>query len=137
MPDSGGAGKSRGGLGIARQIRALDDGTVFGCRSNSHLTRAEGVFGGEPGAPGRLVCNSGRAGEQNLPSKVSRLVLQAGDSMRIETPGGGGAGSSHGPQSRAPRRGCARRQGQHVNAVPPPLTAAADLLQFAGNQTVW
>jgi len=49
---SGGAGRSRGGLGIARQIRALEDDTVFGCRSDSHLTRAEGVFGGLPGAPG-------------------------------------------------------------------------------------
>ena len=61
---SGGAGRSRGGLGIARQIRALEDGTVFGCRSDLHLTRAEGVFGGEPGTPGRLVRNPGRAEEQ-------------------------------------------------------------------------
>lgn len=89
---SGGAGRSRGGLGIARQIRALEDGTVFGCRSDSHLTRAEGVFGGEPGAAGRLIRDPGRSGEQHLPSKVSRLVLAAGESMRIETPGGGGAG---------------------------------------------
>jgi len=59
------------------------------------------VFGGEPGAPGRLVCNSGHAGEQSLPSKVSRLVLQAGDSMRIETPGGGGAGAA---ADRSPER---------------------------------
>lgn len=94
VPGSGGAGRFRGGLGIARQIRSLEDGTVFGCRSDSHLTRAEGVFGGEPGAPGRLVRNPGRPNEQQFPSKVSRLVLAAGESMRIETPGGGGAGSS-------------------------------------------
>ncbi|HYU14023.1 MAG TPA: hydantoinase B/oxoprolinase family protein [Stellaceae bacterium] len=92
VPGSGGTGRSRGGLGIARQIRALEDGTVFGCRSDSHLTRAEGVFGGDPGAPGRLVRNPGRPDAQELPSKVSRLVLAAGESMRIETPGGGGAG---------------------------------------------
>jgi N-methylhydantoinase B len=92
VPGSGGAGRSRGGLGIARQIRALQEGTVFGCRSDSHLTRAEGVFGGEPGAPGRLIRNPGRPDEQSLPSKVSRLVLAAGEAMRIETPGGGGAG---------------------------------------------
>jgi len=91
VPGSGGRGRSRGGLGIARQIRALEDGTVFGCRSDSHLTPAEGVFGGEPGRPGRLVQNPGRPDEQVLPSKVSRLVLRAGESMRIETPGGGGA----------------------------------------------
>jgi N-methylhydantoinase B len=36
-----------------------------------------------------------------LGSKVSRLVLKAGASMRIETPGGGGAGPSH---ERSPAR---------------------------------
>jgi N-methylhydantoinase B len=36
-----------------------------------------------------------------LPSKVSRLVLQAGESMRIETPGGGGAGP---PAERSPEQ---------------------------------
>ena len=92
VANSGGAGTSRGGLGIARQIRVLEDNTVFGCRSDSHLTCAEGVFDGMPGKPGRLVRNPGRPDEQELPSKVSRLVLQAGESMRIETPGGGGAG---------------------------------------------
>jgi N-methylhydantoinase B len=101
VANSGGAGASRGGLGIARQIRALDDNTVFGCRSDSHLTRAEGVFGGQPGAPGRLIRNPGRNNAESLPSKVSRLVLAAGDSMRIETPGGGGAGA---PEERSPER---------------------------------
>src|SRR3981189_1806320 len=88
VANSGGAGRSRGGLGIARQIRALEDGTVFGCRSDSHLTRAEGVFGGEPGRPGRLVHNPGRPDAQELPSKVSRLVLHAGEPMRMRTPRG-------------------------------------------------
>jgi N-methylhydantoinase B len=87
---SGGAGAWRGGLGIARQIRALEDGTVFGCRSDSHLTPAEGVFGGMPGAPGGMIRNPGRADQQVLPSKVSRLVLRQGEAIRIETPGGGG-----------------------------------------------
>ena len=101
VANSGGAGTSRGGLGIARQIRVLEDNTVFGCRSDSHLTCAEGVFDGMPGKPGRLVRNPGRPDEQELPSKVSRLVLQAGESMRIETPGGGGAGA---PEQRTAER---------------------------------
>ena len=45
--------------------------------------------------------NPGRPDQQELPSKVSRLVLQAGESMRIETPGGGGAGP---PAERSPER---------------------------------
>ena len=110
VPGSGGAGKSRGGLGIARQIRALEDDTVFGCRSDSHLTYAEGVFGGEPGRPGRLVRNPGRPDAKELPSKVSRLVLRAGESMRIETPGGGGAGPPAGRTSA--QREADRRSGK-------------------------
>jgi len=101
VPGSGGAGTSRGGLGIARQISALEDDTVFGCRSDSHLTQAEGVFGGMPWKPGRLVRNPGRPDEEVLPSKVSRLVLKSGESMRIETPGGGGAGL---PADRSPEK---------------------------------
>ena len=101
VANSGGAGTSRGGLGITRQIRALEDGTVFGCRSDSHLTQAEGVFGGMPGKPGRLVRNPGRPDEEVLPPKVSRLVLKSGESMRIETPGGGGAGL---PADRSPEK---------------------------------
>ena len=98
VANSGGAGTSRGGLGIARQIRVLEDNTVFGCRSDSHLTCAEGIF---DGTPGRLVHNPGRPDQEELPSKVSRLVLRAGESMRIETPGGGGAGP---PADRNPER---------------------------------
>jgi N-methylhydantoinase B len=103
VANSGGAGRSRGGLSNARQSRTWEDGTLFGCRSDSHLTQAEGVFGGEPGKPGRLVHNPGRPDARELPSKVSRLVLQAGESMRIETPGGGGAGlpTERGPARRA------------------------------------
>ena len=111
MANSGGAGTSRGGLGIARQIRALEDGTVFGCRSDLHLTEAEGVFGGEPGKPGPARAQPRPGDEEVLPSKVSRLVLRAGESMRIETPGGGGAGP---PADRSAERradGCQKREG--------------------------
>lgn len=92
VPDSGGAGGSRGGLGIGREIRALEDETVFSARTDGHLTRAEGFRGGSPGGVGRLVRNPGTAGEEALSSKVSHLVLREGESIRIETPGGGGAG---------------------------------------------
>jgi N-methylhydantoinase B len=114
VANSGGAGASRGGLGIARQIRVLEDHTVFGCRSDSHLTQAEGVFGGEPGRPGRLVRNPGRPEEEVLPSKVSRLVLKSGESMRIETPGGGGAGR---PEQRSPEQVAADIRSRKMTSV--------------------
>ena len=46
---SGGAGRHRGGMGIARQIRATRDGVVFSARSDGHRAGAPGLFGGLAG----------------------------------------------------------------------------------------
>ena len=40
----------------------------------------------------RLVRNSGRADAEELSSKTASIVLAAGDTVRIETGGGGGFG---------------------------------------------
>lgn len=93
VEDSGGAGKQRGGLGIARQIRAIVPGTIFSVRSDSHTVGVpSGVFGGLDGRRARLVRNPGRLDEEVLYSKVARIEMKVGDAMRIETPGGGGYG---------------------------------------------
>lgn len=88
--DSGGAGRQRGGLGIARQVRATQDGTIFSARSDSHIHAAEGIGGGLDGGVGSLTRNPGRENAQALPSKVAHIILMAGESVRIETPGGAG-----------------------------------------------
>src|SRR6185295_13095824 len=94
VEDSGGAGRTRGGLGLARQIRANVDGTIFSVRSDSHTVGVpSGVFGGLDGRRARVVRNPGCADEEVLYSKVSRIEMKAGDAMRIETPGGGGYGA--------------------------------------------
>ena len=90
--DSGGAGTFRGGLGIARQIQALEDGVVFSARSDGHVNPAPGLRGGAPGRCARLVFNPGRPDARELGSKTSNLVLRKGDAVRLETPGGGGLG---------------------------------------------
>jgi len=92
VTDSGGAGRYRGGLGIARQVRALEEGTIVSARSDSHKRGADGAVGGLEGGRATLTRNPGRPDQENLPSKVSRIVLRAGDSVRMETPGGGGFG---------------------------------------------
>ena len=93
VTDSGGAGRERGGLGIARQIRAIVPRTIFSVRSDSHTVGVpSGVFGGFDGRRARLVRNPGRPDEELLFSKVARIEMKVGDSMRIETPGGGGYG---------------------------------------------
>ncbi|HTP95230.1 MAG TPA: hydantoinase B/oxoprolinase family protein [Burkholderiales bacterium] len=98
VEDSGGAGRSRGGLGIARQIRAIVPGTIFSVRSDSHTVGVpSGVFGGRDGRRAKLIRNFGRPDQEELYSKVARIEMKVGDSMRIETPGGGGYGP---PQER-------------------------------------
>ena len=93
VEDSGGAGKYRGGLGIARQIRALVPGTIFSVRSDSHTVGVpSGVFGGKDGRRAKLIRNYGRPDQEELFSKVARVEMKVGDAMRIETPGAGGYG---------------------------------------------
>jgi N-methylhydantoinase B len=95
VPDSGGAGRHCGGMGIARQIRALAAGTIFSVRSDSHVAGVPtGVFGGQDGRRARLIRNPGSSTPEALYSKVARIEMAAGDAMRIETPGGGGHGAA-------------------------------------------
>lgn len=92
--DSGGAGRNRGGLGIVREVRVLQDGTIFSARSDSHVQGAMGAEGGCEGGRGRLLRNPGDAScEEVLASKVTRLMLAKGETVRIETPGGAGFGA--------------------------------------------
>ncbi len=92
VPDSGGAGRHRGGLGMARQIRILADNTVFSARSDAHIIAAPGVFGGKASNVTRILRNAGTDREEVLHSKASGLTLKAGETIRVETLGGGGYG---------------------------------------------
>jgi len=84
---SGGAGRHRGGDGVARELRVLED-----CRLSVLAERRRhaplGRAGGEDGARGRTFVN----GEEQ-PPKLTRQ-LHAGDVVRLETPGGGGHGAA-------------------------------------------
>ena len=82
---SGGEGLHRGGDGVVRELRVLEP-----CRLSLITERRahppQGAHGGAPGAPGRNLLNG-----DELPAKVTR-DLEAGDIIRIETPGGGAFG---------------------------------------------
>lgn len=97
VPDSGGAGRHRGGMGMARQIRVREDNTTFSARSDAHIIPAPGIAGGKASSVTRIVRNPGTALAENLHSKASGLVLAAGEVIRVETLGGGGFGD---PQER-------------------------------------
>jgi N-methylhydantoinase B len=83
---SGGAGARRGGDGVVREIRVLEDCrlSVLGDRRRH---APPGARGGGDGTRGRTLVNG-----EEIPGKDSR-PLAAGDLVRTETPGGGGWGS--------------------------------------------
>ena len=86
---SGGAGEFRGGDGVVREVELLTDAQVT-ILSDRRKTRPYGLNGGEPGAPGRTILIT-KNGEQVLAGKDSTHA-DAGDRIRIESPGGGGWG---------------------------------------------
>jgi len=93
LPDTGGAGRYRGGLGLAREWRVDCPEAVFTANLERFKFRPYGLAGGLPGSSGRLFLI--RAGQrQALPSKVGNLRLQRGDIVRLETSGGGGFGDA-------------------------------------------
>jgi len=114
VPDSGGAGHRRGGLGIARQIRAMRDGVVFSVRSDGHELGAPGLAGGQSGGTARLIRNAGTDHEETLSSKTASIVLTAGETVRIETGGGGGYGD---PADRDPASVAADLRSGKVSAA--------------------
>lgn len=99
IPDSGGAGCYRGGLGIRREYLILKE-TRLALRSSKHLIPPAGIEEGKPGRPGALLVNPGTAGEVRLPTRCEH-PLQEGEVVRLETPGGGGLGD---PLTRDPAR---------------------------------
>ena len=82
---SGGAGLHRGGDGVVRELRVLED-CELSVLSERRRHAPQGRDGGEPGAAGRNLLNG-----DELPAKATR-GLRAGDVVRVETPGGGGYG---------------------------------------------
>ncbi len=85
--DSGGAGRQRGGDGVVRELEALAD-MRYSLITERRRNPPPGADGGEPGEPGRNLLNG-----EELPPKHSG-ELSSGDRLRIETPGGGGYGTS-------------------------------------------
>jgi N-methylhydantoinase B len=100
-PDSGGAGRFRGGLGYRREYEILANGTRLSLRLDRHRVSAPGVAGGLPGASGAVeVWRDGQL-LKALPSRLGGFALQCGDILRVDRPGGGGLGP---PTERDPAR---------------------------------
>ncbi|WP_395104013.1 hydantoinase B/oxoprolinase family protein [Actinomadura sp. SCN-SB] len=91
VPDSGGAGRFRGGLAYVREYRMLGDGQ-FSSRGGHLLTPPAGREGGLPGGGGATIVNPGRADERHVSAQDGNVRLHAGDVLRREMSGAGGYG---------------------------------------------
>jgi 5-oxoprolinase (ATP-hydrolysing) len=97
---SGGGGRHRGGDGVVREVRFLAPMSAA-ILSNHRRIRPFGLAGGEPGAPGRNRVRRADGREEVL-SATARIDVSPGDSVIIETPGGGGFGAPRPPDGRPP-----------------------------------
>jgi N-methylhydantoinase B len=88
--NSGGRGRRRGGDGVVREIESLAPAARMSLLADRRRRAPYGLEGGEDGQIGRdFIVRGGRA--RAIASKGS-WQLEAGDRVRIETPGGGGHG---------------------------------------------
>jgi len=91
-PDSAGAGRWRGGLGLRFGFRVTQGGSsVLGRGLERFRFRPWGLAAGQPGATMRVVRNLGLPGEEAL-GKIDMVKLEEGETIHFLTPGGGGYG---------------------------------------------
>lgn len=90
--NSGGKGKYHGGNGAIREFQFLVDVTVS-ILSERRVFSAYGIKGGENGERGRNILITRERVEKSIGGK-STFDLKAYESVRVETPGGGGYGSA-------------------------------------------
>lgn len=88
---SGGNGQYRGGDGVIRRLKFLEEMDVS-ILSGRRETRPHGLGGGEPGLSGRTWVERGDGSRDEL-GFSDHTTVRNGDSVVIETPGGGGYGT--------------------------------------------
>ena len=101
IPDSEGAGKFRGGVGLVRQYRFLADDTLVQLRADRMKHPPYGLYGGKAASAARVTLTERESGTcREMPSKFI-VTAKSGDVIRLEMPGGGGWGD---PLERDPER---------------------------------
>jgi N-methylhydantoinase B len=92
-PDSGGAGRYRGGLGVERRICVLSPLTV-NTNAERTLCAPWGLLGGGDALPNQMQVQraDGRIEDPKKHGKFDSIRLEPGDAMIVRTGGGGGFG---------------------------------------------
>ena len=99
--DSGGAGKSRGGLAMRRRIRLTAPDARYSLLSDGAIVPAFGVLGGHSGKPlaSWVELPDGTRDDFATPGKVGGHFVEEGDRIVLRSAGGGGYGD---PLDRSP-----------------------------------
>ena len=92
IPDSGGPGRFRGGLGVRKDWRMLVDSFV-GVHSNRHKIPGPGLLNGSDGTLTKIVRNPDSPSPVVLPREATLLPVGPDDVIAIFAGGGGGYGS--------------------------------------------
>ena len=92
VPDSGGAGRWRGGLSLQREYELLEDATVIRRFNKTPLPARTVSPAARPGARARFVVRPGtRAGIRDA-GLGARYEMKAGERFLLQSAGGGGYG---------------------------------------------
>jgi len=95
VPDSGGAGRYRGGAGLRRVVRPVDHDCSFNGVGERFRHQPWGLFGGSAGASGRFFLRQATGETRRLDDKPSDIIVTPKDAVIVETPGAGGYGAPH------------------------------------------
>jgi N-methylhydantoinase B len=95
VPDSGGAGRQRGGLAYVREYELLAPKATLTFRTDRRDHPPYGLDGGEPGAPSSNIVVSGGEPRELPTMPMHAFALRQGDRFTHASAGGGGFGDPY------------------------------------------
>lgn len=126
-PGTGGAGRYRGGNGLVRALELVEGSGRASLLADRHTLPPPGAQGGQSGACGRHALI--RNGVESTIAAKTTLALEPGDTIVVQTPGGGGFGVAS--ESRADR---IERKGSAIT-VPSCEPSISESLRIIGEPT--
>src|SRR5437667_4786175 len=113
VPDSAGAGRYRGGMGVRMDFQVFHPDAIVTARGMERFKlQPWGVAGGVCGSTGHTIVNPGSPQERSV-GKIDYLRLNPGDTVSIQSPAGGGYGD---PLDRDPEAVAADVRAELVSA---------------------
>jgi len=92
IPDSGGAGQYRGGLGLQRVVRPIGHTCTFNGVGERFRNNPWGIFDGCPGKSGSFWLEEDNKHPVQLSHKPPDMSLKTNQALVVNTPGAGGYG---------------------------------------------